>query len=114
MPHQVICSALSVESPTSPPRYGPPLQPLDPRGRAALERAWKNQRTGLILLAGLGILFVLVGFALTERIIENGDVMPGVRLGDVDASGMSEREALAASSESGPQLESTPIHVNAG
>lgn len=114
MPHQVICSALSVESPTTPARYGPPLPPLDPRGRAALERAWNNQRTGLILLAGLGFLFLLVGVALAERIIENGDVMPGVRVGDVDASGMSEREALAAVRTSAARLERTPVHVSVG
>ncbi len=72
------------------------MHPLEPRGRAALERAWNNQRVGLILLAVSGILFVFVGLTLTERILENGAVMPGVRIGDIDASGMSEREAYAA------------------
>jgi vancomycin resistance protein YoaR len=105
---------LSVESPTTPTRSVSPLQPLEPRGRAALERAWSNQRTALILLAGLGILFVLVSLTLTERIIENGDVMPGVRVGDIDASGMSERDALAAVRTSAARLERTPVQLKAG
>ncbi|MGZ4734876.1 MAG: VanW family protein [Acidimicrobiia bacterium] len=105
---------MSVESPPSPARPGTPLPPLEPPGRAALARAWNNQRTGLILLAVAGALLLVVTLALSERIIENGHVLGGVEIGDVDASGMSEQEAVAAVEQSAARLESTPIKVRAG
>jgi vancomycin resistance protein YoaR len=105
---------VSVASPPSPARPGSQLPPLDPRGRAALERAWNDHRTGLVLLGVAIVLLVLVGLTLTERVTENGNVLPGVRVGDVDVGGMTEQEALAALQQSAARIESTPIHVHAG
>ncbi len=79
-----------------------------------MARAWSTQRTGLVVLGVMGVLFVLVGLSLIERIVEHSDVLPGVRVGSVDASGMSEPEALAAIRRSAARLESTPIRVKAG
>jgi vancomycin resistance protein YoaR len=105
---------LSVESPPSAARPGTSLPPLEAPGRAALARAWNNQRIGLVLLGVAGVLLILVGLALTERIVEDGHVLNGVQIGDVDASGMSEEDALAAVQTTSARLESTPITVRAG
>lgn len=105
---------MSVESPTSPTRARSSLAPLAPPGRAALARAWNHQRTGVILLLAATGLLVLVGLTLTERIVEEGHVLSGVRVGDVDVSGMSEHQALAAVQARADQLEQTPITVRAG
>jgi vancomycin resistance protein YoaR len=60
------------------------------------------------------VLLVLVGLTLTERIVQSGNVLTGVRIADVDAGGMSERAALAAVRASADRLGSTPITVRAG
>jgi vancomycin resistance protein YoaR len=67
-----------------------------------------------VLLGVAVVLLVLVGLTLTERVTEDGHVMPGVQVGDVDVSGMTEEEALAAVQLSAARIESTPIHVRAG
>jgi len=67
-----------------------------------------------VLLGVAGALLLLVVLALGERIVENGHVLRGVEVGDVNASGMSEEEALAAVQQSAARLESTPITVRAG
>lgn len=107
-------ATLSVASPPSPARPGSQLPPLEPRGRAALERAWSDNRVGLVALSLAGVLLLLVGLALTERITANGRVMQGVQIGDVDASGMSEEEALAAVQVTAARLEGAPVQVRAG
>lgn len=67
-----------------------------------------------MLLGVAVVLLVLVGLTLTERVTENGHVLPGVRVGDVDVGGMTEEEALVAIQQSAARIESTPIHVRAG
>jgi vancomycin resistance protein YoaR len=105
---------LSAESPPSTARPATSLPPLEAPGRAALARAWNNQRFGLVLLGAAGVLFILVALALTERIVDNGHVLNGVELGGVNVSGMSESEALAAVHQRAARLQTAPIKVQAG
>ncbi len=105
---------MSVESPPSAARPNSALPPLEPPGRAALRRAWNNSRTGLVLLGVAGALLLAVTLALSERVVEDGHVLRGVEIGDVNAAGMSEQEALAAIQQSAAALEGTPITVRAG
>jgi vancomycin resistance protein YoaR len=79
-----------------------------------LARAWNNNRAPVILLGVAGALLLVVVLALSERIVENGHVLRGIEIGNIDASGMSEKDALAAVQHSAAQLESTPITVRAG
>jgi vancomycin resistance protein YoaR len=79
-----------------------------------LSRIWKHDRTGLILLALSAAILILVTAAVAERVIEDGHVLRGVEIGNVNASGMSESEALAAVQRSAARIESTPITVQAG
>jgi vancomycin resistance protein YoaR len=105
---------LSVDSPPSAARPGSSLPPLEAPGRAALKRAWNNQRLILIVLAVGGVLLIIVAVALTERVTDSGHVLRGVEIGDINVSGMSEQEALAAIQQRATQLDSTPIKVRAG
>lgn len=79
-----------------------------------MARAWNNNRVGMVLLAITGALLLVVAVALAERIVENGHVLRGVEIGDVNASGLSEEDTLVAVKRSAARLESTPIHVRAG
>jgi vancomycin resistance protein YoaR len=79
-----------------------------------LERAWNNQRIGLVLLGVMSITFVLVGLTLAERVVQNGNVLTGVRIGNISAGGMSEREALVAVRRRAVLLEQEAITVRAG
>jgi vancomycin resistance protein YoaR len=79
-----------------------------------LARAWNSNRVGLVLLGITGALLLLVGLALTERIVEDGHVLRGVQIGDVNASGMSEHDALDAVKLTAQRLENEPIKVRAG
>ncbi len=79
-----------------------------------LERAWNDNRFGLVALIISGALLLIVVVAVAERVVESGNVLRGVEIGDVNASGMSEQEALAAVQVSANRLESTPIQVRAG
>jgi vancomycin resistance protein YoaR len=68
----------------------------------------------MVALVVGGVLLLVVVLAVGERIVENGDVMRGVEIGNIDASGMSEKEALAAVEESASKIEHAPIQVRAG
>lgn len=105
---------MRVESPPSTARPNSALPPLEPPGRAAFQRAWNDNRTGLVLLGIAGALLLVVTLALAERVVESGHVLRGVEIGDVNASGMTEEEALAAIQRSAARIESTPITVRAG
>ncbi len=105
---------MSVESPPSAARPGSSLPPLEAPGRAALKRAWENQRFTLIVLAVAGVLLIIVLVAVTERITESGHVLRGVEIGDVNVSGMSEQQALDAIQQRAAQLDSAPVRVKAG
>ncbi len=90
------------------------LEPLDPPGRAALARFWRDQRIGLVLLlVAVGALVVVVA-ALGERIAYRGDVLPGVRVAGVDLGRQSEREALTAIQRLGQRLTHRTLHAHAG
>jgi vancomycin resistance protein YoaR len=67
-----------------------------------------------VLLGAAAVLFVLVGLTLTERVVQRGNVLTGVRIADFDAGGMSERQALKAVRATADRLRSTPVTVRAG
>jgi vancomycin resistance protein YoaR len=105
---------LSADTPPYAARPRPTLPPLEAPGRAALKRAWGNQRFTVVLLVVSIALLVLVGLALAERITSDGRVLQGVVVGDVDVSGLTEQEAFAAIQQKATQLDSAPVRVRAG
>src|SRR5690242_3291888 len=81
--------------PTAPPRArAADLAPLEPPGREAFARAWREQRIALIVLFVLSIAFALVLVALGERVAHREQVLPGVRVAGADLGGRTEPEAL--------------------
>src|SRR6478735_4504369 len=84
-----------VPVPTAPSRARPAdLTPLEPPGREAFARAWRDQRIALVALVVLTAAFALVLVALGERVAHREQVLPGVRVAGVDLGGQTEPEAL--------------------
>jgi vancomycin resistance protein YoaR len=90
------------------------LPPLQPPGRAALARAWEDQRIALVALGVLGVLAILVFATLGERVVHRDRVLPGVEAGGVDLGGMTEPEALAALQRTSHDLRSRPVTLTVG
>jgi vancomycin resistance protein YoaR len=90
------------------------LAPLDPPGRAAFARAWREQRVGLVILVVLGAVFALVLVALGERVAHREQVLPGVQVAGEDLGGRTEPDALHAVEDAAKRLAVTPIHAHAG
>ncbi len=91
-----------------------PHPPLEPPGRAALERAWREQRVALVVLLGLSAVLALVLIALGERVSHRDRILPGITAGPVDVGGRSETEALADIQRFAAHQAQTPLHVTAG
>src|SRR6478735_3007811 len=104
-----------VPVPTAPSRARPAdLTPLEPPGREAFARAWRDQRIALVALVVLTAAFALVLVALGERVAHREQVLPGVRVAGVDVGGQTEPEALHHVEDLAARLASTPIHAHAG
>jgi vancomycin resistance protein YoaR len=102
-------------APDAPARAHPAdLAPLEPPGRAAFARAWREQRIALVVLLVLSIAFALVLVALGERVTHREQVLPGVRVAGVDLGGQTEPEALHHVEDLAARLATTPIHAHAG
>jgi vancomycin resistance protein YoaR len=90
------------------------LPPLDPPGRAALARAWREQRVALVTFVGLVVVLGLVVFAVGERFAHRDQVLPGVEVAGTDLGGLTERQALHSIRDLATRLAATPLHAHAG
>ena len=100
--------------PIQPPPVRGTLEPLAPPGRAAVTRAWREQRIGFIALAALTAVLVVVIFAVGERIAFRSRVLPGVEVAGHDIGGLSEPEARREINTIGAGLSRRTIHARAG
>ncbi len=105
---------MSVESPPSFSRAASTLPPLQPPGRAAIARAWEDQRVALVALGVLSVLALLVLGTLADHLAHQQRVLPGVHAGGVDLGGMTEPEALAALRATARRLQTDPVTLEVG
>lgn len=90
------------------------LEPLAPPGRAAIARAWTEQRLGVIALGITGILLILVVIAIGERLAHRNQILPGVTVAGHDLGGSTEPAALDTITAIGARLRNQTIHARAG
>ncbi len=85
-----------------------------PPGRAAITRAWADQRNGLVALAVATALLLVVLIAIGERVVHRDQVLPAVKVAGVNLGGSTEPAALATVTALGDRLRHQTIHARAG
>jgi vancomycin resistance protein YoaR len=105
-------NTVSLEIPGSPASISglTPPSPPGSRPRSATRHAWI-----WITACAIGIpVLVLIGLALIERIAARGEIVGGVEIAGVDASGRSEELARIRVAHIARRLESEPVRVRIG
>ena len=92
----------------------PSLEPLPAPGRAALARAWNQQRLGLAALAVASAILLVVIVSIGDRVTHRDRVLGGVDVAGISLGDASERDALHTIKDLGVRLNALPIHAHAG